>query len=236
VERQSRWQRARADTKGFFALKRELTGALTAVLLAVLSLVVFGSPRSAVAAEAIIGGAAIGGAVLIPVIELGWNYLRAPTRTLREDVLAIRAALDERGLRPEMTNAHAGAPFASAHERHLRAVCQQFYSELGTAEDLLNRTLERNVYPGGFEEQGFYWYEDDSNDFLAGEKGLEDVYQKVAEAYERATAEEIRVARWVRGGGDRNVNTFDRSSLHAALTAVQQARAALKQQVDRMAE
>jgi hypothetical protein len=70
-------------------------GAVVGAALGVLGLLLFGSPQDAVPAELIVGGAAVLAVLVTPVFELAYNYLRAPTLMLREDVAAIRERVEQ---------------------------------------------------------------------------------------------------------------------------------------------
>ncbi len=73
------WQRARQDTQ-LLRLWREIFAAVLGAGIALGALAIFGSPDSAFATEAIVAGAAVLAAALTPLLELGWNYARAPGR------------------------------------------------------------------------------------------------------------------------------------------------------------
>ena len=89
----SRWERARTDTPGITA-RREIVAAFLGGALAVIGLVVFGSPSDPVTGEIIVASAAVLGALLLHPLELGWNYLWTPWRQLKGDVLALRREVE----------------------------------------------------------------------------------------------------------------------------------------------
>jgi hypothetical protein len=191
TERPTRWQRAKRDSRGFLDVRRDLSGAVVTGALAVLALLLFGSPGDAVPAEAIVGGAAILGAILTPVFELLWHYLRAPTRMLREDVAAIRERVDLSA---------SGSPDVGVEERQraLRRAVGGMLEELELAERCLVLSMrgeerEQSDWP----DEITAWF--DGRDVLA-ESGYRNAYDAARLAYlmldgPEADGEKLRVIR-----------------------------------------
>lgn len=86
---QTRFQRARQDTNPF-VVRRELAGLIVGGILGVILLLIFVSGESAADELFVVGGAAIGTAVLVPAMAFGWNYWQAPHRMVLDEVRALR--------------------------------------------------------------------------------------------------------------------------------------------------
>jgi hypothetical protein len=93
LERPSRLQKARQDSRGFKAARRELCtlvvgGVLGALLLAVLF-------DGVAVLQFIIGVicAAVAAAILVPAAEFAWNYLQAPHRIMLDELTGIRSTI-----------------------------------------------------------------------------------------------------------------------------------------------
>lgn len=82
----SRWKRARSDTQGFRAWKRELLGGLLGGALTYVSLRRFGSPQSASDEVIVIAVGMLVFVILIPLVELLWNFIKAPIRIAHDEI------------------------------------------------------------------------------------------------------------------------------------------------------
>lgn len=86
----TRWQQARRGSKGFRAYRRESAVAVTGGLVAAGYLFVFESRAVAGQELLIVLASVVGAAVVFPLLELGWNYLDAPGRIVRDQLVALR--------------------------------------------------------------------------------------------------------------------------------------------------
>ncbi|MGD1059772.1 MAG: hypothetical protein ABR992_20470 [Solirubrobacteraceae bacterium] len=68
--------------------------ALVGGALAVVALIMLGSPGEVVGDAAIVAGAAVGAVLFTSAAELVWAWLQAPMRLLTADVLAIRERVE----------------------------------------------------------------------------------------------------------------------------------------------
>lgn len=94
MDRPTRWQKAKADTKGVKAWKRELAMATLCGLLAFGALKPWGSSKQAAVDEVItVAAAVLGALIFLPALELFWNWLQAPNRLLVEHVTALHKDL-----------------------------------------------------------------------------------------------------------------------------------------------
>jgi hypothetical protein len=161
----TRWQKARLDTRGFRAWKRELAFGLAAGTTAIVLLVTFGRDEAAFEEALIVAGSIIGTVLLVPLLELGWNYIKAPDRLLREELSRLGAEVRELGalVRPDA--------------RQLRTALREIQEE--TSDSLRLMDLAR--------ERGFFWKMTEPGprtaswkrhrDFLRGQRDLEDLYE-----------------------------------------------------------
>ena len=93
--RPTRWQRAWADTK-FFRWKKEAVAGAAAAPVSFVLLQLFGSKDGAMDELVVVCASVVAVLVMLPLTELAYNWLQAPTRMLSDDVLAIRHDLSER--------------------------------------------------------------------------------------------------------------------------------------------
>jgi hypothetical protein len=91
--RPSRWEKAKDDWE-WRRLRDHLVVAVVGGALAVVALIVLGSPGAAVADVAIVAGAGAAAVILYAGAQLFWAWLQAPMRLLRADVAAIRMRLE----------------------------------------------------------------------------------------------------------------------------------------------
>lgn len=93
-----RWERARADTGALREWPRRLVTAVVVGALSWAGLRTFG-PNGAGGADQIIGAviAVVATFALLPLLELAWNYVRAPFRNLRDDVAALSERVTQLG-------------------------------------------------------------------------------------------------------------------------------------------
>lgn len=89
----ARFQRARQDTQGFRAWKREIAVAVITVPLAYMLLLHYGSTQSAMEEVVAILAAVIAAAILVPVGEFMWNWHKAPMRMLQEENEILRSQI-----------------------------------------------------------------------------------------------------------------------------------------------
>lgn len=90
VRRKTRWQKAKEDSIGFQWI-REITLALSAGALCWLLL-----PETQAMEEiAAITIAAVTAILIVPSVELAWNFIRAPIRILREENVELRAQIEQ---------------------------------------------------------------------------------------------------------------------------------------------
>jgi hypothetical protein len=84
-----RWAKARADSEGFRAWKRELGGTVTAGLLT--WYVRRNNPDALLSDIMAIAIAVVATAVVIPLVEFGWNFATARRRLAEEEVARLFA-------------------------------------------------------------------------------------------------------------------------------------------------
>lgn len=81
-----RWRRARRDTQGFRAWKREVSVPLLVGALTYMILLRYGSPQSAREQLIVVIVATLVTAILLPAAELVWNFARAPLRIAEDEI------------------------------------------------------------------------------------------------------------------------------------------------------
>lgn len=81
-----RWKKAKKDTLGFRAWKRELFGAVLAAVIAYGALNFFGSEQGAREEVIAIGAVVLATLILIPMGEFAWNFIKAPIRITGDKV------------------------------------------------------------------------------------------------------------------------------------------------------
>lgn len=139
-----------------------------------LAVVLSGSDQSVVVIGAIGAAGALVGACMAPALELLWNYLRAPTRMLREDVVAIRE-------RVEMSSSKSLDDGAEEHQRALRSAVGNLLEAFEMAERWLAQSVQ------GLEPNPNHWRDTLFDDWL-------DVREILAGAGHRAAHDAARTA------------------------------------------
>lgn len=92
--RLTRWERAKADSRGWRVASREAGAGAAGGVLAVAALFLFASKTSALQELIVVGSAILGAMVLVPAAEVAWNYIQAPLRIINDDLDAILVKLD----------------------------------------------------------------------------------------------------------------------------------------------
>lgn len=90
VSSRDRWRRARQDTQGFRAWKREVSVSLLVGALTYIVLLKYGSAQSARDEMIVVVVAILVTAVFLPVTELAWNFTRAPLRIAMDEIRRLK--------------------------------------------------------------------------------------------------------------------------------------------------
>jgi hypothetical protein len=108
-----RWDRAKADSHGW-VFKREVAIAVVCGALAILAVVITGGPGVKLGSEIIVVASALLGVLLLPPLELAWNYLRAPRKLLETDVAGLVASIRE--VQSQLTEVREGLESKGSEE------------------------------------------------------------------------------------------------------------------------
>lgn len=183
-----RWEKARHDTKGFAAWKREAVLGIAAGATAIVLLIAFGHDDAAYQEALIVIGTIVGTIVLVPLIELAWNFLKAPQRLLREDLSDLQAEVQDLAslVRPEAAK--------------MRTVLRALHEEASDSLRLMELANSRKIFwkPTETSPATKIWKKHRA--FLASQRDLEDLYESG-----RLAAQEVE-----RVLGQRAVRTFIR--------------------------
>lgn len=188
ADRPNRWQKARADSKGFTRW-RDLVSLLAGGALGVLGLIAFDVNAPAAQEVIVVVATATAAFVLLPGVELAWNYLKAPMRLLEDRVESL-----ERGsVVSPPTSASSGAPVSRGEV--LRAV-QMTERELQDSRSHMERWP--TVWYSGTGIKDKIWQQQEP--ILAAYSGGEDAYGAITAFYrERERLDHDAEVRW-RGG------------------------------------
>jgi hypothetical protein len=142
AERPSRWQRAKTDSRGFGPRWRDILSLLVGGGLGAGALALFEVDAPAIQQVIVVIAAAVSALLIVPGVEFGLNYVRAPKRQLIEDVIAIRERVESLGStsRPDPTAAADAARERSQQEqREFRAAARELREELVDNQELIER-------------------------------------------------------------------------------------------------
>jgi len=138
-----------------------------------------GSVGGAVEQALVVFVSAVVAVVAVPSVQFVWNWTQAPMRLLTDDVVAIRARLDEQ--RPEATGR-----LSPETEMQVRQAATLIQGELENTAATLRRVLDQGAFTGKDRIVIRTWQT--ANPTLAGMGGAEEAHKASREAYRRIRA------------------------------------------------